>query len=50
MPTLSKLSKLAFHSEAAAFEYLEATLWPDGPVCPHCGTVGNATKLQALSR
>jgi transposase-like protein len=46
MPTLSKLSKLAFHSEPAAFEYLEATLWPDGPVCPHCGTVGNATKLQ----
>ncbi len=47
MTTLSKLSKLAFHSEPAAFEYLEATLWPDGPVCPHCGTVGNATKLQS---
>src|ERR1700723_2319135 len=46
MPTLSKLTKSAFHSEAAAFEYLEATLWADGPVCPHCGTVGNATKLQ----
>jgi len=47
MPTLSKLSKDAFHSEAAAFEYLEATLWPDGAVCPHCGTVGHATKLQS---
>ena len=46
MPTLSKLSKLAFHSEPAAFEYLEATLWPHGVVCPHCGTVGHATKLQ----
>jgi transposase-like protein len=46
MPTLSKLTKTAFHSEAAAFEYLEATLWPEGAVCPHCGTVGNATKLQ----
>jgi transposase-like protein len=46
MPTLSKLSKDAFHSEATAFAYLEATLWPDGPVCPHCGTVGGATKLQ----
>jgi transposase-like protein len=46
MPTLSKLTKTAFHSEAAAFEYLEATLWPDGAVCPHCGTVGNATRLQ----
>lgn len=47
MPTLSKLTKSAFHSESQAFEYLEETLWPDGPVCPHCGTVGNATKLQA---
>jgi transposase-like protein len=45
MPTLSKLSKTAFQSEAQAFEYLEETLWPDGPVCPHCGTIGNATKL-----
>jgi transposase-like protein len=47
---MSKLSKSVFHSEAAAFEYLEETLWPDGPVCPHCGTVGNATKLQAPDR
>jgi transposase-like protein len=47
MPTLSKLTKTAFHHETAAFEYLEATLWPDGAVCPHCGTIGNATKLQA---
>lgn len=46
MASLSKLSRDAFHSEAQAFEYLEKTLWPDGPVCPHCGTVGNATKLQ----
>ena len=43
---MSKLSKVAFHSEPQAFEYLEKTLWPDGAVCPHCGVVGNATKLQ----
>jgi transposase-like protein len=42
---MSTLSKLPFHSEVAAFEYLEKTLWPDGPVCPHCGSVGHATKL-----
>jgi transposase-like protein len=42
---MSTLSKMPFHSEPAAFEYLEKTLWPDGAVCPHCGTVGNATKL-----
>jgi transposase-like protein len=46
MTALSKLSKRAFHSEAQAFEYLEKILWPDGAVCPHCGTVGRATKLQ----
>lgn len=43
---MSKLSKTAFHSEAQAFEYLEKTLWPDGPVCPHCGSINHATKLQ----
>lgn len=26
-----------FRNEAAAFEYVEALLWPRGPVCPHCG-------------
>ncbi len=45
MVTLSKLTEDAFHSEPAAFEYLEATLWPDGAVCPHCGVIGRATKL-----
>ena len=43
---MSTLTKTAFHSEPAAFEYLERTLWPEGAVCPHCGTVGGATKLQ----
>jgi transposase-like protein len=26
-----------FHDETAAREELEAVLWPNGPVCPHCG-------------
>lgn len=34
---MSVLSKAYFHDEAAAFAYLESVLWPDGPVCPHCG-------------
>jgi transposase-like protein len=33
----SHLSVAHFHSEEAAYEYIEARLWPDGPVCPHCG-------------
>jgi transposase-like protein len=26
-----------FRDDTAAREYLESILWPDGPVCPHCG-------------
>lgn len=35
---MSVLSKAHFHDEAAAFAHLEGVLWPEGPVCPHCGT------------
>jgi transposase-like protein len=28
-----------FHNEEAAFAYVEAHLWPEGPTCPHCGNV-----------
>ena len=31
------LSAPHFHNEDAAFAYVEAHLWPEGPVCPHCG-------------
>ena len=34
------LSAAHFHSEAAAYEYVEARLWPAGPVCPKCGATG----------
>ena len=34
---MSILSKAYFHDEAAAFAKLEEIVWPDGPVCPHCG-------------
>jgi len=35
-----------FQDPEAAREQLEGTLWPDGPVCPHCGCTGNTTRLQ----
>ena len=35
----SALSAPHFHSEEAAFAYVEARIWPEGPVCPHCGGV-----------
>jgi len=31
------LSAKHFQNEDAAFAYVEARLWPDGPLCPHCG-------------
>lgn len=34
-----------FQDEGAAFAYVENKLWPNGPVCPHCGS-DKATKLQ----
>ncbi|MDP1536056.1 MAG: IS1595 family transposase [Burkholderiales bacterium] len=39
---MCKLDEKRFHDDTAAREYLEATLWPDGPVCPHCGSINNA--------
>lgn len=37
----SVLSELRFHNEEAAFAYVEAELWPNGPVCPHCEAAGD---------
>ena len=34
---MSVLSQPQFHDEAAAFAFVEAELWPSGPICPHCG-------------
>jgi len=34
-----------FGTVDAARAYLEAQRWPDGPVCPHCGLVGEAYKI-----
>lgn len=33
---MSVLSAAYFHDETAAYAELEATLWPNGPVCPRC--------------
>lgn len=40
----SVLSAKHFHDEQAAFDHIEALLWPNGPVCPHCGGEGYALK------
>ena len=42
MLTLNQVSAL---SEDEARETIERIMWPDGPVCPHCGASDNITKF-----
>ncbi len=42
----SALSAKHMHDEDAAFAYVEARIWPEGPVCPHCGGVERISKMQ----
>jgi transposase-like protein len=44
----SVLSEPYFTDEQAAFDRLEAIIWPDGIVCPHCGRVGKAAALTGV--
>jgi transposase-like protein len=45
----SRLSDKHFHDEEKAFTYVEARVWPEGPVCPHCGGVERIGKMQSKS-
>ena len=44
----SVLSEPYFQDEQAAFDRLEEIIWPDGVVCPHCGTIGRAGALNGV--
>jgi transposase-like protein len=33
----SILNAPQFHDEQAAYDFVEARVWPNGPACPHCG-------------
>lgn len=43
---MSILNDAHFHNEAAAIARLEAIVWPEGPVCPHCGGVERITPVK----
>jgi len=45
----SRISRPHLHSEEKAFAYVEAHLWPNGPICPHCGGVERIGKMQGKS-
>lgn len=38
-----------YNDDDAARAHLEALLWPNGPVCPHCGVIDEATLLAGKS-
>ncbi len=43
------LTNPIFHDENKARAHLESIMWPDGPVCPHCGETENIKKLKGKS-
>jgi len=45
---MSVLSRPCFHDEAAAFAHVESILWPEGPVCPKCGSFEKHYKLTGV--
>ena len=45
----SALSAPHFHNEEAAYSFVEAHIWPNGPVCPRCGGVERISKMQGKS-
>jgi transposase-like protein len=45
----SVLNAAHFHNEAAAYKFVESRVWPEGPVCPHCGGVERIGKLEGKS-
>ncbi len=46
---MSDLSNPIFHDAEKAREWLEARVWPNGPVCPHCGVIGQGTLMHGKS-
>jgi len=46
--TLNLKAKI-YNDETAARKHLERVQWPDGPICPHCGVINEATLMSGSS-
>jgi transposase-like protein len=46
---MTSITDPIFTNEEAARAHFEAIRWPDGRVCPHCGTVDNSVLLKGKS-
>jgi transposase-like protein len=45
----SVLNDKHFHDERAAYRFVESRIWPEGPVCPHCGGVDRISAMNGKS-
>jgi transposase-like protein len=43
----SALSAPHLQNEEAAYAYVESRVWPEGPICPHCGCTGRIYAIKA---
>src|SRR6185437_613398 len=46
---MTDLTNPIYNNEEAARAHFEASRWPNGPVCPHCGVVGEAHEMTGKS-
>lgn len=46
---MSYLNAPHLHNEQAAYAFVEARVWPQGRVCPHCGVVGQSSAMKGKS-
>jgi transposase-like protein len=46
---MSILSRKEFHDEQAAYDYVEARVWPHGATCPKCGERERVSKMGGKS-
>jgi len=45
----SVLAAKAFQDEAAAYRWVESRVWPEGPICPHCGGTDRISPMKGKS-
>ncbi len=48
--TQFNISSPQFRNETLARKHLESTRWPDGPICPHCGSIDRASQIKAQTK
>ena len=46
---MSLLNQKHLYDEQAAYDWVEAHVWPDGPTCPKCGERKRVSKMKGKS-